>query len=292
MRDTPDLDQPAEPNPELKRQRALYLAATSTLRTLLPKPDPDTPEERDRCGGVALAKVAALVPANMVEVDLAAYHVGAMARVAACHHEANYTTDPKRVAQLMAQAASFGREARGYIGKLFSAQAVRIKREAKPTGADDAAFAEHCQQGMLTAAWAALPPEAERPAVVAATHAAAGVAGTAAAGTAAAGAGAAGGAAAGSGDVVTLVPRPKAPPPRDYSEWSDEEKRLDRLRAEADRWTIYNTLQARRIREHGGAPPDADFEIPRPELLAAILAGKGDLFRLCDTYVPWKPPTE
>ena len=102
----------------------------------------------------------------------------------------------------------------------------------------------------------------------------------------------AGAGAAGSGDVVTLVPRPKAPPPRDYSEWSDEEKRLDRLRAEADRWTIYNTLQARRIREHGGAPPDADFEIPRPELLAAILAGKGDLFRLCDTYVPWKPPTE
>jgi hypothetical protein len=282
MRDTPDLDQPnyaAEPNPELKRQRALYLAAASTLRTLLPKPDPDTPEERDRCGGVALAKVAALVPANMVEVDLAAYHVGAMARVAACHHEANYTTDPKRVAQLMAQAASFGREARGYIGKLFSAQAVRIKREAKPTGADDAAFAEHCQQGMLTAAWAALPPEPERPAAPA----------TAAA---AAGSGVTGSGAAGSGDVVTLVPRPKAPPPRDYSEWSDEEKRLDRLRAEADRWTIYNTLQARRIREHGGAPPDADFEIPRPELLAAILAGKGDLFRLCDTYVPWKPPTE
>jgi hypothetical protein len=282
MRDTPDLDQPnyaAEPNPELKRQRALYLAAASTLRTLLPKPDPDTPEERDRCGGVALAKVAALVPANMVEVDLAAYHVGAMARVAACHHEANYTTDPKRVAQLMAQAASFGREARGYIGKLFSAQAVRIKREAKPTGADDAAFAEHCQQGMLTAAWAALPLEPERPAAPA----------TAAA---AAGSGVTGSGAAGSGDVVTLVPRPKAPPPRDYSEWSDEEKRLDRLRAEADRWTIYNTLQARRIREHGGAPPDADFEIPRPELLAAILAGKGDLFRLCDTYVPWKPPTE
>jgi hypothetical protein len=282
MRDTPDLDQPnyaAEPNPELKRQRALYLAAASTLRTLLPKPDPDTPEERDRCGGVALAKVAALVPANMVEVDLAAYHVGAMARVAACHHEANYTTDPKRVAQLMAQAASFGREARGYIGKLFSAQAVRIKREAKPTGADDAAFAEHCQQGMLTAAWAALPPEPERPAAPAT---AAGVAGS----------GVAGSGVAGSGDVVTLVPRPKAPPPRDYSEWSDEEKRLDRLRAEADRWTIYNTLQARRIREHGGAPPDADFEIPRPELLAAILAGKGDLFRLCDTYVPWKPPTE
>ena len=60
MRDTPALDQPnyaAEPNPELKRQRALYLAAASTLRTLLPKPDPDTPEERDRCGGVALASL-------------------------------------------------------------------------------------------------------------------------------------------------------------------------------------------------------------------------------------------
>ena len=282
MRDTPDLDQPdqpTEPNPEQKLQRELYLAAAATLRTLLPKPCPDTPDERALCARVALAKVAALVPANMVEVDLAAYHVGAMARVAACHHEANYTTDPKRVAQLMAQAASFGREARGYIGKLFSAQAVRIKREAKPTGADDAAFAEHCQQGMLTAAWAALPPEPERPAAPA----------TAAA---AAGSGVTGSGAAGSGDVVTLVPRPKAPPPRDYSEWSDEEKRLDRLRAEADRWTIYNTLQARRIREHGGAPPDADFEIPRPELLAAILAGKGDLFRLCDTYVPWKPPTE
>jgi hypothetical protein len=283
MRDTPDLDQPdqpTEPNPEQKLQRELYLAAAATLRTLLPKPCPDTPDERALCARVALAKVAALVPANLVEVDLAAYHVGAMARVAACYHQADRTDEPKRAAQLMAQGASLGREARGYIGKLFSAQAVRGKREATLAGADSAAMTEHCVYGSLTAAWAALPPEPERPAAPAS-------AGTAAGGAAAPGAGA-----AGSGDVVTLVPRPKAPPPRDYSEWSDEEKRLDRLRAEADRWTIYNTLQARRIREHGGAPPDADFEIPRPELLAAILAGKGDLFRMCDTYVPWKPPTE
>jgi len=51
-----------------------------------------------------------------------------------------------------------GREARGYIGKLFSAQAVRARREATLVGADSAAMTEHCVYGSLTAAWAALPP--------------------------------------------------------------------------------------------------------------------------------------
>jgi len=90
--------------------------------------------------------------------------------------------------------------------------------------------------------------------------------------------------------AAAAVPAPEKVRYRDYSEWSEEEKQADRLRSKADHWAILNTVQAKRIRQHGGLPPDCDFEPPEPEVLHAIINGDTSNLRWADTYEPWVPP--
>jgi hypothetical protein len=250
---------PPPPDPAHRLQLEIHQVAAETLRASLPPPIDDTPEARARYARVALATVAAMVPGNPVEADLAACHVAAMAHCKDCLRQAaEHTADLKQAGKLRAQAASMGREARGFLGKFERMQALRKKREATDETRESAAWSEHCTLGLMTQALESLPPQppASPPAPAAAAPA----------------------------------PPPKAPPPRDYDEWSDEEKRVDRLRWQADRYAILHTERVKLIRQLGGLPPDCDFEPPPPDVLHEIIHGNGSNLRWADTYKPYVMP--
>ena len=176
--------------------------------------------------------------------------------------------DPKVAGQLRAQAASMGREARGYLGVMLRLQRVREKREANDGTRDSAAMTEHCTLGLMTDALDSMPPLPLVPARAPV------LAGAAAARTAA---------------KVPGPPPAEKPRLLDYDEWPEEEKQKDRLRAKADRYAILHRKEAKLIRQLGGLPPDCDFEPPEPEVLHQIITGDTSNLRWVDTYEPWKP---
>jgi hypothetical protein len=229
---------PQPPVPDHLSQQEICAFVTDTLRNMLPKPPIDTPEARDHRTRMAIAIATSLEPATAAEAILAARSVahGAQAdeamRLAVLH-----MADTKLNNQMQAQAARMGRESRGYLGTLQRLQAARHKREAAEPDRASTAWAERDVQAHMTEALESLPPEPDPlppPEAQAATAAA--------------------------------PSRLPAWQPRDYSEWSDEEKRVDR------------------IRQLGGLPPDCDYEPPRPEVLHAIITGTGSNMRWADTY--------
>ncbi|HEY3848965.1 MAG TPA: hypothetical protein VGL95_17820, partial [Acetobacteraceae bacterium] len=305
---------PHQPDPAIQLQRDVHYEVVATLRASLPPPLTDAPEDWDRRDRVALATLAAVVPASPAEARLAALHVAAIAHAEDCYaHAARHTDDVKVTGQLRAQAASMGREARGYMGALLRMQAARVKREAKDASRESAALTEHCVHGLMTQALEEMPagPVAARAvadtaaarAAAAAVRAAAAVttpplpeapapsvpqpAPTAAATPAPAEAAA---------PVLRAAPEPPPPPEkpqyRDYEDWTDEEKRQDRRDARSSRYALVHTLRAKRIRQCGGIPPDCDFEPPDPELLHDIIHGTGSNLRWADTYEPYVAPKD
>jgi hypothetical protein len=257
----------------------------ATLRGMLPPPLTDAPDDWLRRDRVALATLAAVVPANPAEVRLAALSVAALAHAEDCYAEiARHTGDVKATGQLRAQAASMGREARGYMGALLRMQAVRVKREAKDASRESAALTEHCVHGLMTQALEEMPagPVAARAVADAAAARAAAAVTTPPLPEA----------------PASSVPRPAPEPPpekplyRDYEDWTDEEKRQDRRDARSSRYALVHTLRAKRIRQCGGLPPDCDFEPPDPELLHDIIHGTGSNLRWADTYEPYVAPKD
>jgi hypothetical protein len=240
--------QPLVPDPARQLQRDVYYQAVEILRSMLPAPLTDTPEAWARRDRVAIAKVAALVPANAAEGDLAAHHVVLMAQAAdALRQVLQHADDFKRAAQCRAQAASAGREARGHLGALLRTQAARRKYEATDAGREDAAQMEYSTFDGMTEVLDDMPPAREAAAA------------------------------------------PEPPPPLTPEEAAEVEKQ-EVLKRRASRYAILHTVQVKRIRQHGGLPPDCDFEPPDPELLHAIVTGDGSNLRWADTYEPWVAP--
>jgi hypothetical protein len=235
---------------------------------MLPPPVDDMPEAWGRRDCAARAKVASLVPVSPIEADLAVHHVAAMAQAAECLGQlGEVITDRKEAARLRSQAASMGREARGYLSKLQSVQRVRMRREADDGGRDSAHLSEHCLLGTLTDAMAQLPAkppvrqmEPEPPPAPSTARAAA------------------------------SAPPVKLRVLRDYNDWSDEEKRVDRLRWEVDRYAILKTRHAKLIRQLGGLPPNCDFEPPRDEVLQQLIRRTDSNITWVDTWEPWVHP--
>ncbi len=250
-----------DPDPAQQCLQDIYDEATENLCDMLPPPRVGTPEARARRDRVAVGKVASLVPAGAAEADLAVHHVAAMAHAKDCLRQAvHHRADLKQAGQLRAQSASMGREARGYMGKLLSLQAARRKREATDKSRSSAALTEQCVLGLMTDALRRLPPPEEPAPPPAAAPAA-----------------------------TAPGKRPMAPPPRDYDEWSDEEKHVDLVRWQADRYAIQHTLRVQLIRKLGGLPPNCDFEPPPPEVLEYIIHADSENMRWADGYEPWKP---
>jgi hypothetical protein len=265
MYDAPPPHPPEDPAHQL--QRDIHYQAVATLRGMLPPLVHATPEDWARRDRVALATVAAMVPCNPAEARLAALHVATLARAKDCLAQvARHTDDVKTAGKLRAQAASMGRESRGYLGALFLLQSVRVKREAKDASRNSAGWAEHCVLGLMTEALEGMPAAAG-PVVVAASA---------------------------SAPAIESAAETPSPPPqpryRDYNDWSDEVKRRDRLSWETGRYAVRNTMRVKLIRRLGGLPPDCDFEPPSPELLHGIIHGTRPNLRWADTSEPWVSP--
>jgi hypothetical protein len=248
-------DTPQPHDPDLQLHGEIHYRAATLLRSMLPPPLIDTPEERAIRDQAALAEAVALIPGNLKEVSLAVRSVAAAAHQADCIRLAVlHADDPKRAAQLSAQAASMGREERGSLGMLLRLQAVRKKREANETERESAALTEQSLLGLMTEGLERIPPPPAPPPAATAPG-----------------------------------KRPMAPPPRDYEEWSDEEKHVDLIRWQADRYAIQHTLRVQLIRKLGGLPPDCDFEPPPPEVLEYLIHADSENMRWADSYEPWKP---
>ena len=106
------------------------------------------------------ALVSAMLPAAAEEVSLAVRAVAAGAHPDDCMREpVRQAADPVLAMKLRAQAASMGREARGYRSLLLRLQAARQKREANDKAREAAAWTEHCVAGLMTQAVAEVPAE-------------------------------------------------------------------------------------------------------------------------------------
>jgi hypothetical protein len=152
-------DTSPDPNPQL--QREIYLQLVHELVSMLPPPVDTGPDKRaalDRRIKTATALVSGMLPATAEEADLAVHAVAAGAHASDCLRQAVRSAgDPAIALKLRAQAASMGREARGYRGLLLRLQAVREKREADDKAREAAAWTEHCVAGLMTQGFEAVP---------------------------------------------------------------------------------------------------------------------------------------
>ena len=155
--------QAAAPDPDPQLQRQIYLQLVSDLLDMLPSPPNPGPDQRaalERRIKAATAQVSAMLPANAEEASLAARAVAAGAHYDDCMREAvRQAADPRLALKLRAQAASMGREQRGFRSLLLRLQAARQKREADDKAREAAAWTEHCVTGLMTQAVEAVPAE-------------------------------------------------------------------------------------------------------------------------------------
>ena len=130
-----------------------YHQLIHTLRLALPPPLTDAPEDLRRRDHAAIARIAALCPANAVEADLAAQSVAASEQWKDCLRLAQLPgTTPERAAKCRAQALGMMRQANGALRLLLSLQAGRRKIEADSVACDRAAWTEHCAIGLMVEA--------------------------------------------------------------------------------------------------------------------------------------------
>jgi hypothetical protein len=113
-----------------------YYHLIRTLQLTLPPPPTDNPEELLRRDRGAIARIAALAPANAAEADVAAQFVAASEQWKDCLRLAQLPeTKPEWAAKCRAQAVSMMRQSQSALRLLLRMQDARRKLEA-----DHAAF--------------------------------------------------------------------------------------------------------------------------------------------------------
>jgi len=153
-----------EPHPEphlpdliAQLPRDAFYQTIHTLRATMP-PVSDTPEDLVRRDNAAIARVAALRPANADEADLAARYVAAGVHAMQCLRLAlKYHGSGEFVVKCNAQAASMMRQERATRALLARVQAERQKREKDSVANDRVTQAEHRVIGQMTQAIAETP---------------------------------------------------------------------------------------------------------------------------------------
>jgi hypothetical protein len=145
-----------------------------TLTGLLPPPLDDTQEALCTRNHAAIAKVAALLPVNANEADLAAQCIAARAQAdEMLRLLRQHAGDIGLVMRLNAQYGSMVRTSLSVHGRLMRVQALRQKREATDGAANQDARALHVAErsmlgvvdpdaGPLEAAWPGTAPVAPR----------------------------------------------------------------------------------------------------------------------------------
>ena len=132
------------PRPAVDPFTHLYHQIVYTLMGLLPPPLDDSPEALRARNHAAVAKVAALLPVNANEADLAAHCIAARAQAEEMLRLVRQNAgDIELVMRLNAQYGSMVRTSLSVLGKLMRVQAVRQKREAIEGSASEDAWAKH-----------------------------------------------------------------------------------------------------------------------------------------------------
>jgi hypothetical protein len=150
------------PHPAIDLSTSLYYQLVYTLTDLLPPPLDDTPEGLRARNLAAIAKVAALLPVNANEADLAAQCIAARAQAEdILRLLRQHAGDIALVIRLNAQYGSMLRTSLSLHGRLMRVQALRHKREAIEGAANQDAWTLHIAERSMVGIVdpAARPPQ-------------------------------------------------------------------------------------------------------------------------------------
>src|SRR3984885_3070679 len=129
-----------------------YYQLVYTLTDLLPPPLDGSPEALRARNHAAIAKVAALLPVNANEIDLAAQCIAARAQAEEMLRLLRqHAGDIHLVMRLNAQYASMVRTSLSVHGRLMRVQALRQKREAIDGAANQDAWTLHVAERSMLA---------------------------------------------------------------------------------------------------------------------------------------------
>ena len=138
------------PRPAVDLTSQLYYQLVYTLTDLLPPPLDDSPEALRARNHAAIAKVAALLPANANELDLAAHCIAARAQAEdILRLLRQHAGDIALVMRLNAQYGSMVRTSLAVQGRLMRVQAARQKREAIEGAASQDAWTQHVTERLM-----------------------------------------------------------------------------------------------------------------------------------------------
>jgi hypothetical protein len=139
------------PHPAIDLSNHVYYQLVNTLTGLLPPPLDDTPEALFTRNHAAIAKVAALLPVNANEADLAAQCIAARAQAEDVLRLVRQNADDiGLVMRLNAQYGSMVRTSLAVHGRLMRVQALRQRREAIDGAANEDAWVQHvAERSML-----------------------------------------------------------------------------------------------------------------------------------------------
>jgi hypothetical protein len=139
------------PHPTIDLATHLYYQLVYTLTDLLPPPLDDTPAALRTRNHAAIAKVAALLPVNANEADLAAQCIAARAQAEEILRLLRQNADDIGLTmRLNAQYGSMVRTSLSVQGRLMRMQALRQKRQAIEGAANQDAWAQHiAERSML-----------------------------------------------------------------------------------------------------------------------------------------------
>jgi hypothetical protein len=139
------------PHPAIDLATPLYYQLVYTLTDLLPPPLDDTPEGLRARNLAAIAKVAALLPVNANEADLAAQCIAARGQAEEMLRLLRQNADDiELVMRLNAQYGSMVRTSLSVHARLMRVQALRQKREAIDGAANQDAWTLHvAERSML-----------------------------------------------------------------------------------------------------------------------------------------------
>src|SRR5476649_782025 len=140
------------PRPAIDFATPLYCQLVNTLTDLLPPPLDDTPEALHTRNHAAIAKVAALLPVNANEADLAAQCIAARAQAEdVLRLLRQHAGDIGLVMRLNAQYGSMVRTSLSVHARLMRVRALRHKREAIDGAANQDARALHVAERSMLA---------------------------------------------------------------------------------------------------------------------------------------------
>ena len=148
----PGMETSSHPPQTIDLAKPLYYQLVYTLTDLLPPPLDDSPAALRARNHAAIAKVAALLPVNANEADLAAQCIAARAQaedmLRLIRHQAG---DIALVMRLNAQYTSMVRTSLAAHARLMRVQAVRQKREATEGTANQDIWAQHIAERSMLA---------------------------------------------------------------------------------------------------------------------------------------------